>query len=109
MKRLATIVPCSRTSTRAMGSRTRRGRSSRNPSAIARHTWLSAPATWISTTLVRLAVVLLIDLAGSENDRLYERWNARAIAMLERLKSLPDIHVADLCQLSRTTDSARII
>ena len=43
---------------------------------------------------------MLSDLAGSENGRLYEQCNARAIAMLERLNSLPDRHVADLCQLS---------
>ena len=47
-----------------------------------------------------LAVCMLSDLADSENDRLYEQCNARAIVLLERLKSRPDIHVADMSQLS---------
>jgi serine/threonine protein kinase len=50
--------------------------------------------------LFELAVCLLIDLVRSENDRLYDQCNARATALLERLNSLPDRHVADLCQLS---------
>jgi hypothetical protein len=47
-----------------------------------------------------LVVCMLSDSARSGNDQLYEQCNARAIALLERLKSLPNVHVADFCQLS---------
>ena len=50
--------------------------------------------------LFQLVVLRLSDLAHSESDWLYEQCNARAIALLERLNSLPDTQLADLCQLS---------
>jgi hypothetical protein len=50
--------------------------------------------------LFQLVAWRLIDLAGSENDRFYEQTNAQAIALLERLKSVPSVHVLDLRQLS---------
>ncbi len=50
--------------------------------------------------LFELVACLLSDLVRSENDGLYEQCNARAIALLERLKSVPNVHVADLRQLS---------
>ncbi len=55
----------------------------------------------IQQQLFESVACMLSDLAGSENDRLYEQWNARAIAMLERLKSPHNVHVAELSQLSR--------
>jgi hypothetical protein len=51
--------------------------------------------------LFELVVCVLSDQAHSENDQLYERGNARAIALLERLKSFPHIHVGDMSLLSR--------
>ena len=50
--------------------------------------------------LFELVAWMLSDLTGSENDRFYEQCNAQAIALLERLKSIPNVHVADLSQLS---------
>jgi hypothetical protein len=50
--------------------------------------------------LFELGAWLVIDSARSEDDRLYEQCNARAIALLERLRSTSEFHVADLCQLS---------
>ena len=43
---------------------------------------------------------MLSHLSDSENDQLYEQWNARAIAMLERLKSPHNVHVGWMSQLS---------
>ena len=40
--------------------------------------------------LFELVVFRLSDLARSESDWLYEKYDARAIALLERLNSLPD-------------------
>ena len=48
----------------------------------------------------QLLACMLSDLARSDKDRLYEECNAQAIALLERLKAVPHVHVADLCQLS---------
>ena len=50
--------------------------------------------------LFELVAWMLSDLADSENDRFYEQCNARAIALLERLKAVPHVHAADLRQLS---------
>ena len=43
---------------------------------------------------------MLSYLSDSKNDQLYEQWNARAIAMLERLKSPHDVHVGEMSELS---------
>jgi len=54
----------------------------------------------LSHGLFELVACMLRDLARSENDRLYEQCNARAVALLERLKSRPDVHVGDMFELS---------
>jgi eukaryotic-like serine/threonine-protein kinase len=43
----------------------------------------------------------MLQLIGSNNDHLYQRWNARAIATLQRLKSPHDVHVRGIYLLSR--------
>jgi tetratricopeptide (TPR) repeat protein len=43
---------------------------------------------------------ILSHLCDSKNDYLYEQWNARTIAMLERLKSPHNVHVGWMSRLS---------
>jgi eukaryotic-like serine/threonine-protein kinase len=43
---------------------------------------------------------ILANLTDSKNDHLYERWNARAFAMLRRLESHKKLHVVELLYLS---------
>ncbi len=43
---------------------------------------------------------MLLYLHSSESDRRYEQWNARAIAMLSRSKSLHEVYVNEMCELS---------
>jgi eukaryotic-like serine/threonine-protein kinase len=45
--------------------------------------------------------LLLPHLFGRANDRLYDRWNARAIAMLEQLKASHEDHIRVALALSR--------
>ena len=52
---------------------------------------LFASANWMAMTYH----------SDSNNDQLYERWHARAIATLERLKSLPDVHARGMYEVSR--------
>ena len=42
----------------------------------------------------------MLNECDNENDRLYEQWNPRAIAMLERSKLPYDVHVIEMSQLS---------
>jgi hypothetical protein len=44
---------------------------------------------------------MLTYISDSNNDQFYEQWNARAIAMLERSKSLLNVHVGWMSALSR--------
>ena len=43
---------------------------------------------------------MLTYLSDTQDDQSYEQWNARAIAMLERLKSPHNVHVGEMSQLS---------
>ena len=49
---------------------------------------------------LRSACWMLSNLVGSGSEHLYERWDARAMAMLERLKSPHGVHVGAVFQLS---------
>ncbi len=57
----------------------------------------------------KAATGILAYISPTENDQLYEHWNARAIAMLERSKLPESVHLGLVCGLSfchrRHTDS----
>ena len=49
---------------------------------------------------VRSSRWMMTYVSDSKDDQLYEQWNARAIAMLERSKSPHEVYVGEMCQLS---------
>ncbi len=55
----------------------------------------------IQRRLLAAIRIMLPILGDQKNDRLYERWNARAIAMLERLKAPHETHLGEVLNLSR--------
>ena len=78
-----------------------RDRSRSNRSATAKRTWLCARDDLaIQQLTLDAARGIMGYLFDSNEHRLYELWDTRAIAMLERLKSSPIVHAREVFLLS---------